>query len=127
SERESRQLRSELDLPGAATADAPGLRREAIVVAHDEVRFNLLHGIHGDADDDQQRGSAEVEVEAEAVRNPGGHAIEEAAEQPEMIEVNARDEEHREDGDDDEVDGADERDAREDVVDEVRGALAGAD
>src|ERR1051326_856448 len=42
--------------PRAATADAAAARSEAFVVAHDQLRLDLLHGVHGDADDDEQRG-----------------------------------------------------------------------
>ena len=39
-----------------------GLLQEALVVAHHELRLDLLHGVEGHADDDQDRGAAEVEV-----------------------------------------------------------------
>ena len=49
----------------ATTADArpfgPG---EALVVARDEVRLDLLHGVERDADDDHERGAAEAERHA---------------------------------------------------------------
>src|SRR5438552_5683231 len=38
---------------------------EALVVAHDELRLHLGDGVHGHADDDEERGSAEIEVETE--------------------------------------------------------------
>ena len=44
-----------------------------------------------------------------------------------MVEVNTADEQLRNDGDDDEVERADQRDAGQHIVDEVRGALAGTD
>src|SRR6185312_541429 len=43
-----------------------------------------------------------------------------------MVEVNTRNQEHRDDGDEAQIDATDERKASEDVVDEVRGPLAGA-
>src|ERR1700739_4730474 len=49
-------------LPTSSPANAAALGREAVIVAHNELRFNLLHRVHGDADHDQQRGAAEVEV-----------------------------------------------------------------
>ena len=39
----------------------PRLLHEAVVVPHDELRLDLLHGVHRHADDDQQRRAAEVE------------------------------------------------------------------
>ena len=37
------------------------LLHEPVVVAHDELRLDLLHGVHRHADDDQQRRAAEIE------------------------------------------------------------------
>ena len=37
---------------------------------HDQLRFDLVHGVHRDADDDQQAGAAEVEIHADAGGNP---------------------------------------------------------
>src|SRR5271156_2928853 len=58
-------------LPALAATDAATLGSEAVVVAHDELRFDLLDRVHGYADDDEQRGAPEVEVDAEAVGHPG--------------------------------------------------------
>jgi len=52
--------------------NAAALGREAIVMAHDELRFHLLHGVHSYADNDQQAGAAKIEVEAEPLVNTGG-------------------------------------------------------
>src|SRR5882757_3830083 len=119
-----KRLRS---LPALAATNAATLGSEAVVVAHDELRFDLLGGVHGDADDDQQRGAAKVEVDAEAIGHPGGEAVKDRADEPDMVEVDSADEQGRNDSDDDEVESADQRDAGEHVVDEVGGALAGAD
>ena len=51
-------------------SSGPCPAREAVVVAHDELRLDLGDGVHGHAHDDQQRGAAEVEVEAQAFRDP---------------------------------------------------------
>src|ERR1700760_1999228 len=45
----------------------PYLLQEALVVAHHELRLELLHRVQRDADDDQQRGAAEEEVRARLV------------------------------------------------------------
>src|ERR687890_1978439 len=55
------QLRS-----GAARA-APYLLQEALVVAHHQLRLELLHRVQGHAHDDEQRGAAEEEVRARLV------------------------------------------------------------
>ena len=51
---------------GASTAEpcATALLQEALVVAHHQLRLELLHRVERDADDDQQRGAAEEEVGA---------------------------------------------------------------
>src|SRR5271169_2806371 len=53
--------------------------------------------------------------------------VEDRADEPEMVEVDSADQEGRDDGDDHEIKRADQRNAGEHVVDEVGGALAGAD
>src|SRR5260370_10420459 len=114
-------------LPALAATNAATVGSEAVVVAHDELRFDLLRGIHGDADDDEQRGAAKVEVDAETIGHPGRQAVKDGADEPDMVEVDSADEQGRNDGDDDEVERADQRDAGEHVVDEVGGEFAWAD
>src|SRR5438132_10639807 len=65
-----RHLASDTRFLGSAPAQAAARPEEAFVVAHDELRLDLLRGVHGDADEDEQRGAAEVELVAHAVRNP---------------------------------------------------------
>src|SRR5665213_950756 len=113
-------------LPAAASLDASRLRREAVVVAHDELRFDLIDRVHRDADNDQQRRSAEVEVEAETVGKHGWELIEERTDEPEMVEMDSAEQEHRENRNGDKINRANQRNARQDIVDEVRRALAGA-
>src|SRR5215475_1275866 len=55
----------------APPADTPRPRREPLVVPHDQLRFHLVDRIHGDADDNQQRCAAEIEIDSEAVQNLG--------------------------------------------------------
>ena len=45
----------------APPAADPRLLHEAVVVPHDQLRFDLLHRVHRHADDDQQRRAAEEE------------------------------------------------------------------
>jgi hypothetical protein len=51
-----------------AQAGSKGYFRKAFVVAHHQLRLELLHRVQRDADHDQQRGAAEVE----ALRGAGG-------------------------------------------------------
>src|SRR5215218_2151260 len=54
----------------STAAQAAARAEEAFVVAHDELRLDLRDGVHGDADQNQERRAAEVELVAHAVRNP---------------------------------------------------------
>src|ERR1700710_1086471 len=89
--------RSETTAPGTATARAVGLRttlfEEALVVAHHQLRLELLHRVQGDADDDEDRRAAEEEVGARLV-----------------------DEDRRHGGDRGQIQRAGERQAREDAI-----------
>src|ERR1700754_396949 len=72
-----------VSLPALAATDAAALGSEAVVVTHDELCFDLLDCVHGDTEDDQQRGAAEVEVDAEAVGHPSRQAVEDGTDKPE--------------------------------------------
>src|SRR4051794_12553400 len=78
------------------------LLQEAFVVPHHELRLELLHGVERHADHDEDRRAAEEEVGRRLV-----------------------DEDRREGGHRGEVEGAREREAREDAVQELRGRAAG--
>src|ERR1700679_466433 len=54
-------------LPTSAPTNATALGREAVIMAHDELRFYLLDGVHGYANHDQKRGAAEVKGETKPV------------------------------------------------------------
>src|SRR5215475_8252743 len=53
-----------------APAADPAFPCESFIVAHDQLRFQLLDGVHSDADDDQQRCATKIKVDAQAVQNP---------------------------------------------------------
>src|SRR2546422_3084914 len=55
-------------IPSSAAAADPRPLQEAVVVPHDELRLDLLHRVHGDADHDQKRRTAEVELQPEPLR-----------------------------------------------------------
>src|SRR4051812_8034195 len=71
-ERSSLALRAR---DAAATQSAPTRSEEPVVVAHDELRFDLLHRVHRDADDDQEARTAEAEVEPHAGGDPRGDDV----------------------------------------------------
>ena len=106
-------------LPATPATDAAGLRAEAVVVAHNQLRFDLLDGIHCYADYDQQGGSAEVEVYAQTTRNPGWQTIEQAANEWNVVEMDAADHHCWNQHYDDQVDRANQSDSSQDIVDEV--------
>src|ERR1700679_3067592 len=68
-------------LPAAAAANATRLRAEAVIVAHDQLRLYLLHRVHRDTHDDQQRRAAEVEVKPKSIRHPRWHPVKDTANQ----------------------------------------------
>src|ERR1035437_6691936 len=114
-------------LPNSSATNAAALGRETVVVAHNELRFDLLYRVHGYADDDQERGPSEVEVDAEAMSHPGGKSVKDSPDQPQMVEVDTADENRRNELNDDQVKSTYQGDPSEDAVDEVGGAAAGPD
>src|SRR3972149_1033792 len=54
----------------APSPDAAALH-EAVVMPHDELAFDLLDGVHGDPNHDQERSPAEVERHSAAAGDPG--------------------------------------------------------
>src|SRR5688500_10786573 len=49
----------------AAPSPDPRLLHEPVVMPHDQLRLDLIDGVHGHADHDQERRAAEVELYAE--------------------------------------------------------------
>src|SRR5882762_10494094 len=64
--------------PSSPPPPDPSALHESVVMTHHQLRLDLLDGVHGHADHDQQRGAAEVEVEAHA----GSHPYRKEAVQP---------------------------------------------
>src|SRR5438874_6043712 len=114
-------------LPSAAF-DAAAAGSESFVVAHDELRFDLLDGIHGHADHDEQRGAAEIKVHAQSVSHPGRQIGKEITDRtPKVIEVGAGDHELGNQGDQNQIQAADQGDASKNLVDVIGRAAARAD
>src|SRR6266404_4631401 len=107
-------------LPPAAQ---PALPRKPFVIPHDQLCFQLLHRIHGHADDDQQRRAAEIKLHAEPFQEPGREvAIEPAANAPsQVIQVNAGDQPFRQQANYREINGADEGKALQNLADMLAG------
>src|SRR5207302_5543671 len=108
--------------------DAAAARSEAFIVAHDELRFDLLHCVHGNAYNNEQRGAAEVEVHSQAAGDERWHALEEITQRSgKMVEVNAGNHPLRNKRDEDEIKSTYQRDAIKDFVNVIGGALARTD
>src|SRR5258707_4912822 len=65
--------------PIAAAADAPAARCKSVVMAHDELSLDLGHSVHGHADDNEQRSTAEIKVHAQPIGHPVGQSLEKPA------------------------------------------------
>src|SRR5688500_7306599 len=66
----------------------PCLLHEPVVVPHDQLRLDLLHRVHGDADDDQERRPAEEELNAEALsEEPRQRRIEPFADHGDLVHL----------------------------------------
>src|SRR5712672_1821365 len=113
-------------LPPAAQ---PALPRKPFVIPHDQLRFELLHSVHGHADHDQQRCAAEIKLHAQTFQEPGREmAIEPATDAPpKMVEVDTGDQPLRQQTNYREVDGADKREALQNPADVLAGGASRPD
>src|SRR5205809_1323330 len=84
----------------ATAANATALH-ESVVVAHDQLRFDLLNRIHRNTNHDQQRSATEVELKSHSFREPQRQrAIERGTDtERQLRHVHARDEELGKDAD----------------------------
>src|SRR5512139_187987 len=97
-------------------------------MAHDELGLDLLHRVHGDADNDQDGGAPEHEVDAHALGDePGQVGFEPGPDPGQGLDPEAGDQELGQDGHGGEVDRAGQGDPAEDVVDVVGRVLARPD
>src|SRR5260370_36688268 len=73
-----------------APANAAGAGSEPFIVPHDELRFHLVDGIHGDTHHDQQRGAAEVESDAQSIQNRPPHVrVDPVSQQRQVLQLDA--------------------------------------
>ena len=72
----------------SAAANPARARGKAFIVAHNQLRLNLVDRIHGDAHHDQQRGAAEVEVDAQSVQQPAREMrVDKVADKRQMLQL----------------------------------------
>ena len=94
-------------------------------MAHDKLRLDLLNGIHGDADHDQQGCPTEIELHAHTIEDPVGQVVEPSSNQRQVINVKASDHELRNDGNQSQINGTGKRDSGQDGFNIFRGFLPG--
>src|ERR1700735_4390978 len=100
-----------------ATAPHSALANKSIVIAHDELGFELLHRVHGYTDDNQQRSAAKIELHIQPVENKAPHMlIEPIAYQPQVLQVNAGDHPFRQQTNDGQINSAHKRQARQNAI-----------
>ena len=88
-------------------------------MTHDQLRFDLVDSVHGDTHYNQQRRATKVEIDPQTVCCPGGQTLKEPADKPNLVESNARNQERRHQGNDDEIERANQRDTGKNVVNEL--------
>src|SRR5581483_8752999 len=94
---------------------------ESFIVAHHQLRFDLVDRVHGHADHDQQGSAAKVEVHVQAVGDPGWQLLKERADQPQVVEMQTGDHPFRNNRNQDQVQRSHQGDAGQDLVDVIRG------
>src|SRR6266568_371081 len=114
-------------LPRSASSDATTFWSKSFIVAHDELRLDLVDRIHSHANDDQKRGAAKVKVDVETVQYPVRQSIEERAAHPDrqIVEVNTCNHPFWDQRNDDQVKRAYQGNTGEHIVDVVAGANSG--
>src|SRR5579862_3183028 len=67
-------------------------RRKSFIVAHDQLRLDLVDGVHGHAHHNQQRGAAEVKVYSQTVQQPAREiSVDEVAHQRHALQRDTAD------------------------------------
>src|SRR6202166_2079316 len=110
-------------------ATQPALSSEPFVIAHDQLRFQLLNGIHGHADDDQERGAAKIKLHAQALEEPYREvAVKPATNAPaQMVQMDTCDHPFGEQADQRQINRSDKGQALQDAADVLGGGAAGPD
>src|ERR1700730_5057730 len=116
--------------PASGISPAPQLSflDEALVVAHHELRFDLLDRIHGHAHDHQERSAAKIKRHVESLQDESPHVIIEPGAQRsgQVVQMYAGDHPFRKQADSRQIDAAHKRQPAQDAVDVLRGVTAGA-
>src|SRR5579871_788905 len=95
---------------------------------HDQLSFNLIHGIHGHADHDQKRRPTEVEVDIQAIQQPAGEiGIDPVSDQGQSLQLDPGDHDHRNYGEDGKIQTTHDRDLGQNLVHILGRVLAWTD
>src|SRR6202023_2901949 len=100
---------------------------EPFVIAHDQLRFQLLNGIHSHADDDQERSTTKIKLHTQALEEPYREVpVKPATNAPaQMVEMDTSDHPFRKQADERKINGADKRKALQDAADVLGGGASG--
>src|SRR4030095_16822625 len=106
----------------SSTQAAAARTEESIVMAHNQLRFNLIHSVHRNADYDQQAGSSEKEIYAYASRQPRRqrvgpkHVVNRRPDQRNVLKLKSLKQYLRKQRDHGQIDGADSRQSRQYLI-----------
>ena len=88
--RHFRRQQRRRHLPGAASTHASAARSKSVIVAHNQLRLDLLHRVHGHAHYDQQGRTTKVKVHSQTIQHPVRQRFEYSSERAiKMVKVNA--------------------------------------
>src|SRR4051812_31329858 len=102
-------------LCGRATTSPDPARTwgEPFVVAHDQLRFNLVDGVHSDPHNNQERSSPKEERNAQPIQEPPREmSINEVAYQRQTLKLDPRNHDHRDQRENRKVESSNDRDLR---------------
>src|SRR5579885_174976 len=117
-----------LDSGAPAATDTARTWSEPFIMPHNQLRFNLVHGIHRNTHHNEQRGAAKVEVHSEAIEQPARKMrIDEVPNERQALQLDALDHDLRNDRQQRQVEPAHHSDLRKDLVHVLGGILAGPD
>src|SRR5271166_3707815 len=95
----------------SSTANAASARREALVVAHDELRLDLVYRVHGHTHHDQQRCSTKIEIDVQAIQKPARKiGVNEVSDHRQPLQLDSRNHDLRNDRENGQVQAAHHRD-----------------
>src|SRR6185369_10361957 len=106
----------------SSTQAASARTEESIIMAHNQLRLNLIHCIHSYADYDQQAGSPKKEIHAYASRQPRRqrvgpkHTVNRRADKRKVLKLKSLKQYLRKQRDHRQINGADSRQSRQYLI-----------